>query len=77
MYNMRKHYSKVEYFSKPILFITIYLLLNKKLIHNNNTMQGINMINFVQATKHEVYMYAMLGYLNLYRFEIFQFSTMQ
>jgi hypothetical protein len=40
-------------------------------------MQGINMINFVQATKHEVYMYAMLGYLNLYRFEIFQFSTMQ
>jgi hypothetical protein len=25
---MRKNYTKVEYFSKPILFITIYLLLD-------------------------------------------------
>jgi hypothetical protein len=28
IYSMRKHYTKVEYFSKPILFITIYLLLD-------------------------------------------------
>jgi hypothetical protein len=27
-YSIRKHYAKVEYFSKPILFITIYSLLN-------------------------------------------------
>jgi hypothetical protein len=26
IYNMRKYYTKVEYFSKHILFITIYLL---------------------------------------------------
>jgi hypothetical protein len=26
-YNIRKYYTKVEYFSKHILFITIYLLL--------------------------------------------------
>jgi hypothetical protein len=25
IYNMRKHHTKVEYFSKLILFITIYL----------------------------------------------------
>jgi hypothetical protein len=28
IYNMRKYYTKVEYFAKRILFITIYLLLN-------------------------------------------------
>jgi hypothetical protein len=30
-----EHYTKVKYFPKPILFITIYLLLNLKLNHNN------------------------------------------
>jgi hypothetical protein len=28
IYNMRKHHTKVEYFSKLNLFITIYLLLD-------------------------------------------------
>jgi hypothetical protein len=28
IYSMRKHYTKVEYFPKHILFITIYLLLD-------------------------------------------------
>jgi hypothetical protein len=28
IYSMRKHHTKVECFSKPILFITIYLLLD-------------------------------------------------
>jgi hypothetical protein len=65
---MMKHYTKVDYFSKPILFITIYLLLNYKLIHNNNSMHGINMIIFIQATEHEVYMYAKFENPNLYRF---------
>jgi hypothetical protein len=27
IYSIREHYTKVEYFSKHILFITIYLLL--------------------------------------------------
>jgi hypothetical protein len=27
IYSMREHYTKVEYFSKYTLFITIYLLL--------------------------------------------------
>jgi hypothetical protein len=31
-------------------------------------MQGINMRNFVQATKHEVYMYTKFEYLNINRF---------
>jgi hypothetical protein len=35
VYSMRKHYTKVEYFPKPILFITIYSLLEYKLNHNN------------------------------------------
>jgi hypothetical protein len=28
LYSMRRHYTKVEQFSKYILFITIYLLLD-------------------------------------------------
>jgi hypothetical protein len=35
VYNLRNHYTKVEYFSKYILFITIYLPLDYKLNHNN------------------------------------------
>jgi hypothetical protein len=27
IYSIKKHYTKVEYFSKHILFITIYVLL--------------------------------------------------
>jgi hypothetical protein len=34
LYSIRKHYTKVEYFSKHILFITIYLLLDLKLNPN-------------------------------------------
>jgi hypothetical protein len=33
--SIRKHYPKVEYFSKHILFIIIYLLLESELHHNN------------------------------------------
>jgi hypothetical protein len=68
MHNIRKHYTKVEYFSKHILFITSYLMLNKKLNHKNNSMQGINMSNFVQSTEHELYMYAKFECLDVYRF---------
>jgi hypothetical protein len=31
-------------------------------------MQGIIMVNFVQATEYEVYMYEKLEYLNMYIF---------
>jgi hypothetical protein len=44
-----RNYTKVEYFSKPILFIAIYLPLDKKLIHNNNFRQGTIISNFAQA----------------------------
>jgi hypothetical protein len=48
-------------------------------------MQGINMNSFVQATEHEVYMYAKFEYLIIYRylqlntsrFQFLKFSTMQ
>jgi hypothetical protein len=35
IYNIRGHYTKLEYFPKHIPFITIYLLLEYKLNHNN------------------------------------------
>jgi hypothetical protein len=68
VYIMRKYYTEVEYFPYHILFITIYLLLDYKLVHNTNAMQETNMSNFVQANEHQVYMYAKFGYLCTYRF---------
>jgi succinate dehydrogenase hydrophobic anchor subunit len=53
--SMRKHHTKVEYFSKLILFIAIYLILDYKLIHTNNSMQGVIMDNFIQTTEYEMY----------------------
>jgi hypothetical protein len=50
-YSMRRHYTKVEYFFKHFLFITIYLLLDQKSNHNNHYVQEINMSNFVQFTE--------------------------
>jgi hypothetical protein len=35
IYSMRKYYTKVEYFSKHNVFITIYLLRGQKLNHRN------------------------------------------
>jgi hypothetical protein len=68
IYSINKYYTKVEYFSKHNLFIINYLLLDYKLIHNNNSMQETNMSNFVQATEYEVYMYAKFEQLTIYRF---------
>jgi hypothetical protein len=42
---MGKHYTKVEYFSKYSLFTVIYLLLDQKLNHNNQSGQKTNMKN--------------------------------
>jgi hypothetical protein len=35
IYSMRKHYTRVEYFSKHILFSTFYLLQDQKLNPRN------------------------------------------
>jgi hypothetical protein len=45
-YSMRKYYTKVEYFSKLILFIAIYLPLDQKLIHNKKFYAGNNYDQF-------------------------------
>jgi hypothetical protein len=42
-----KHYTKNDYFSKPIQFTTIYLLQRQKLKYNNYSKQEINMSYFV------------------------------
>jgi hypothetical protein len=64
----RKHHSKVVYFPKHILFIIIYLLQEQKLNIRNYSEQEINMRNFIQATKHDIHIYAKFGYLDVYRF---------
>jgi hypothetical protein len=61
--SIRKHPTKIEYFSKHILFTTIYLLKKQKLNPNKYSEQEINMSNFVKATKHDVHMYERLEIL--------------
>jgi hypothetical protein len=53
-----KHTTKNEYFSNHFLFYTIYLLQEKKLNSKNYSEQEIIMRSFVQATEHDVHMYA-------------------
>jgi hypothetical protein len=64
----RKHYTKNEYFPKHILLTIIYLMQEQKLNHNKYSVQEINMSNFLQATEHDVHMYAKLGDLTFYAF---------
>jgi hypothetical protein len=68
LYRARKLHTKNYYFSKCILFSTIYLVLKYEFNHNNYSVQETNMRNFVQASEYEVYMYAKFGYLGIYRF---------
>jgi hypothetical protein len=44
--SIRKYYTKNQYFTKHILFTTIYLLHVQKLNPNKYSMQEINMSNF-------------------------------
>jgi hypothetical protein len=44
--SIRKHYTRKEYFPKPILFTIIYLLQKEKLNHRNYSSQKINISNF-------------------------------
>jgi hypothetical protein len=55
--SMRKHHIKVDYFSKLILFTTIYLFHKQKLNHGNYSEQELNMGNFVQNNEYDVHMY--------------------
>jgi hypothetical protein len=65
---MRKHHTKFEYFPKLVLFIAFYLPLDQKLIHNNNSMQGIIIGNLIQATEYEMYMHAKFEDLDIHIF---------
>jgi hypothetical protein len=46
IYSMRQYYTKVEYFSKHILFTTIYLLLEQNLNPRHYSKQGNNFDHF-------------------------------
>jgi hypothetical protein len=58
LYSIMKHWVKNEYFPMHILFTTIYSLHEQKLNHRQYSEQEINMSNFVQATEHDIHMYA-------------------
>jgi hypothetical protein len=60
--SIRKHPTKNEYFPKHILFSTIYLRQEQKLIPRNYSGLEINIINFVQAIEHDMIMYALFQY---------------
>jgi hypothetical protein len=68
LYNIMKNWVKNEYFPMHILFTTIYSLSEQKLNHEQYCEQEINMRNFVQATEHDVNMYAKFGGLAFYEF---------
>jgi hypothetical protein len=57
----RKHPTKNDYFPMHTIRTIIYLLHGQKLNHRNYSAYKINMINFVQATGHDVHTYAKYG----------------
>jgi hypothetical protein len=65
---MRTYDIKVEYFSKYILFTTIYLLQEEKINHINCSGQEIDIRNFLQPTEHYVHMYEKFGGFIFYVF---------
>jgi hypothetical protein len=66
--SIMKLYTKKKYFPKHIIFTTTYLLPEQKLNLRNCPEQEINVSNFVQATGHDVHMYAKFGGLTIYEF---------
>jgi hypothetical protein len=68
LYGIMKHWVKNEYFPMHILFTTIYSLHEQKLNHRQYSIQEINMGNFLQATQHDVHMYAQFGGLFFYEY---------
>jgi hypothetical protein len=68
LYSIRKRYTKVGYFPEHIKFIIIYLLQEQKLNYRNYFEQEINMKIFMQATEHDIQLYAKFECLDVYRF---------
>jgi hypothetical protein len=58
--------TKNLYFSKRILFSTIYLLQKQKLNPSNCSKHEIIKSNFEQDTEWEMYMHAKIEYLDIY-----------
>jgi hypothetical protein len=69
----RKYYTNNEYFSKHTLFSTIYLL-QEEILNHKKLFEDINMINFVQATKNDVLMYARFECLDVCGFLVIKYS---
>jgi hypothetical protein len=61
LHSIRNQTTKNENFSRHIIFTIIYLLQEHKLNPKNYSKQELNMGNFVQATEHDVHMYAKFG----------------
>jgi hypothetical protein len=59
---------RLSIFPLHILFIAIYLSLDYKLIHNNNSVQRIIMGNFLEATEYGAHTFEKFWDLILYRF---------
>jgi hypothetical protein len=68
LYSAGKLSTKNEYFSKHILFSTIYLLQEQKLNPRNYSEQEIIMTIFVQANYHDVHMHAKIQCMDMHRY---------
>jgi hypothetical protein len=66
LYSVRKHYTKVRYFPKHILFIIIYLLQEQYLNYRNYSGQEIIMSNFVQAIEYDMILYENFQCMNMH-----------
>jgi hypothetical protein len=64
----RKHPTNNEYFSRHILFTTMYLLQEQKLNPKNYSEQDINMSNFIQAKEYDMIMYSNFQCMNIHVF---------
>jgi hypothetical protein len=64
----RKFPTKNQYFSKHILFSTIYLLQNQKLNASNYSKQEIIMGIFLWSTDHEMNMHTKFQGIDMYVF---------
>jgi hypothetical protein len=66
--SMRKHNTKVDYFSKLMLFTIIYLLHEQELNPKIYSKQELIMSIFVQVADHDINMHAKIEYSILHRF---------
>jgi hypothetical protein len=66
--NTRKHSTKNEYFTMPVILTIIYLLREQKLNPNKYSEQKINTIYFRQANEYYMIMHANIQYDKMHRF---------